>query len=164
MMTRRNALLRLRENLLARRERLGKKLAGEQAYLHDWNAADTARDSADLAFEADSDEMSSRLAGLGDRELSQIERALARWERGMYGICEGGSWSCQRKIPVARLNALPYTLFCINCEREMERRLHGLGGRSTGNWGQVSDAQAIMHDERMIISEMERELSADGIR
>jgi hypothetical protein len=32
-MNRRHALLRLHENLLARRERLGQKLAGELAYL-----------------------------------------------------------------------------------------------------------------------------------
>src|ERR1700736_6458253 len=122
-MNRRNALLRLHENLLARRERLRKKLAGELAYLHDCNAAECTGDSADLAFEAGGDEMSSRLAGLAGKGRNQIERALARWKQSMYGICDGGSWNCQKKIPAARLKALPYTTFCINCEREMEKHL-----------------------------------------
>jgi DnaK suppressor protein len=159
-MNRRNALLRLHENLLARRERLSKKLAGELAYLHDGNAADATGDSADLAFEADGGEMSSRLAELNDRELSRIERALARWKQGTYGICDGGSWNCQKKIPVARLKALPYTPFCINCGREMEKHLDGLGRQTTGNWGQISDAQAPMRDERINLSELERDLVA----
>ena len=99
--------------------------------------------------------MSSRLAELDDRELSQIERALARLQQGMYGICEGGSGNCQKKIPVARLNALPYTPFCINCEREMEKHPGGLGRQNTGNWGQVSNAQAPMQDQRINLSELE---------
>jgi DnaK suppressor protein len=159
-MNRENALLRLHEDLLARRERLSKKLAGELAYLHDCNAAECTGDSADLAFEADGGEMSSRLAELNDRELSRIERALARWKQGTYGICDGGSWNCPKKIPVARLKALPYTPFCINCGREMEKHLDGLGPQTTGNWGQISDAQAPMREERIKLSELERDLVA----
>lgn len=36
-------------------------------------------------------------------------------------MCECGSWNCQKKIPVARLNALPNPPFCINCERQLEK-------------------------------------------
>ncbi len=158
-MTRRNALLRLHQQLLARREDLGNKLAGELADLHDCKAADATGDSADLAFEAGGGEMSSRLAELDDRELSQIERTLARWKQGRYGICDGGSWNCQKKIPVALLNALPHTPFCINCEREVEKHLDGLGRQTKGNWGQISDAQAPLQDHRMNLSELERDLS-----
>jgi hypothetical protein len=82
-MSRPNALLRLHKNLLACRERLGRKLAGELANLHDGRSTNATGDSADLAFEASGDEVSSRLAELDDRELSQIERALARWNQGM---------------------------------------------------------------------------------
>jgi DnaK suppressor protein len=158
-MARRNALLRLHEKLLARREGVSQQLAAELAYLHDCKAADAIGDSADLAFEAGGDEMSSRLAELDDRELSQIERALARWEQGMYGICDGSSWNCQKRIPVARLNALPYTAFCINCEREMEKHLDGVGRLSAGNWGRISDAEALMQDKEINLSELEMDLS-----
>jgi DnaK suppressor protein len=116
-MQKRNALVRLRKTLLARWRDLHEKLADELASLCDFKAADYTGDSADVAFETSSDEMSSQLAELDARELSQIERALARLKQGTYGFCE----NCQKRIPVSRLNALPYTTFCINCEREIEK-------------------------------------------
>ena len=158
-MTRQNVLVRLHKDLLARREELSKQLAGELAYLHDSNAGGAAGDSADLALEAGGDDVSSQLAELDDRELNQIERALARWKHRTYGLCEGGSANCQKRIPVARLNALPYTAFCINCERELEKHLDGLGRPTKDNWGQVSDAQAPMQDQRINLSDVEMKMS-----
>jgi DnaK suppressor protein len=158
-MTRRNALLRLHKHLLARREELGEKLAGELSYLNDANAGDGAGDNADLALVADGDEMASWLAELSDKELGQIRRALARWNQGSYGICE----SCEKPISLARLNALPCTPFCILCEREMEQGGVGTGLKSKGNWGQVADTQALMQDERVNLSELERVLSGSEI-
>ena len=57
----------------------------------------------DAAFDSGSDEVSSQLAELEARELAQIERAVARLKQGNFGVCEG----CQKKIAIARLNALP---------------------------------------------------------
>src|SRR5712692_9271755 len=101
-MARREALLRLHQSLIGRRADLRKKSTG---------------DSADAAFDAGSDEMASQLAEFDARELGQIERALTRLKQGTYGLCE----VCQMKIPVARLNALPYTTFCIDCQRDLEK-------------------------------------------
>ena len=36
---------------------------------------------------------------------------------GEYGVCE----VCSKKIPMARLDALPYATMCIECQREIER-------------------------------------------
>jgi DnaK suppressor protein len=36
---------------------------------------------------------------------------------GQYGLCE----VCNGKIPMARLNALPYATMCIECQRDLER-------------------------------------------
>jgi RNA polymerase-binding transcription factor len=155
-MTRRDALLRLHKNLLASKDRLGKTLRSELAFLHDGNAANGAGDSADLAFEADGGEISSRLAELGDRELDQVEQALSRWKQDRYGICV----NCQKPISLLRLNALPYAPFCINFVREMEKPSHGDAQQRTGNWSRISDAQAPMHDQRASVSEMEMDLSA----
>jgi DnaK suppressor protein len=157
-MTRQNALLRLHQNLLARRDSLSNKLAGDLADLRDFRAADSTGDSADLAFEAGSDEMSSRFVELDDRELSKIERALARWQRGTFGICEG----CQKRIPLARLNALQFTPFCITCEREMEKSPDGQARQSIGNWGRICDVQGPLQDQRINLSELERDLSRSG--
>jgi DnaK suppressor protein len=154
-MARHDALSRLARTLQARRKDQNNKLADELDNLCDFRAANYGGDSADLAFEAGSDETVSRLVELGDRELIQIDRALVRWQQGRYGICE----SCQKPIPMARLNALPYAPFCINCEREIEKHQGGLGRQNSGNWGQVSDAQAPMQDQRIKLAELEMDLS-----
>ena len=63
------------------------------------------------------DEICSQLAEIESRELGQIEHALQRIVDGVYGRCE----FCGGKIAEARLNALPYTNSCIDCQRENER-------------------------------------------
>lgn len=158
-MARRDALLRLRKTLLARRDSLCQTLTDELANLHDLNTTDSTGDSADAAFEASSDEMSSQLAELDSRELARIERALERLHEGMYGICEGSSENCQRKIPLTRLNALPYTTLCINCEREMENSADWLYRGSRRNWAKLRDSETPMDGRRFNLSGLERELS-----
>lgn len=110
-MARRGALLRLHKSLLIRQADIRKKLAEELDVLCHLKGADTIGDSADVAFELGSEEMASQLAELDAREMHQIEYALVRLKQGTYGICEG----CGGKIPVGRLNALPYTSLCIAC-------------------------------------------------
>lgn len=158
-MTRKYALSRLHENLLASRKRLGKKLASELAFLHDWNPAIANGDSADLAFEADGDEISSRLAELDYRELSQIERALARWGEGTYGICE----SCQKSISLVRLVALPYATLCIHCERAMEKLSEGCVRTSRANWAQITDRPKPMQNPRIDLTVLEKKLSGSRL-
>ncbi len=43
--------------------------------------------------------------------LSQAEQALERLDDGTYGICV----ECGSAIPVARLEAIPYTKLCVKC-------------------------------------------------
>ena len=154
-MARRDALLRLYQALLARRDQLRKRLGGELTGLHD-KTADTG-DTGDQAFDAGHGEVSSQLAELESRELNQVERALARLKQGTYGVCEG----CEKKIPVTRLNALPFTTTCIQCQREME--LHGGWDRAGGygNWEKVHDAPPPLEDQRELrISDIEMDFSS----
>jgi DnaK suppressor protein len=87
-------------------------------------------DHADAAVDSMSDEISAQLVEIETRELSQIDHAMRRIAAGLYGRCE----SCGRKISAVRLNALPHTDRCINCQREYERPAHRLfaaDGRET---------------------------------
>lgn len=43
--------------------------------------------------------------------LEQAEEALERIEDGVYGICA----ECGAAIPVARLEAIPHTKYCVTC-------------------------------------------------
>src|SRR5947209_14179168 len=143
-MARRDALLRLHKTLVTRGTALRKALAGELADLR-LKTTDTG-DSADAAFDAGSEEIASQLAELEARELSQIERALARIKQGTYGLCE----YCQARIPVARLNALPYSTTCVNCQREMENYPGWADRRGGLDWEKVSDAEAPTEEQREV--------------
>ncbi len=52
-----------------------------------------------------------------ERLLSQVEQALARFDDGTYGVCA----NCGQPIDVARLEALPYALLCLDCQSRQER-------------------------------------------
>src|SRR6516162_7892602 len=151
-MARNDALLRLHKSLMARRDELRKRLGGELKDLRNDKGSVSTGDSADVAFDAGSEEVSSQLAELEARELNQIERALVRMKQGIYGVCE----VCQGKIPVARLNALPYSTTCIECQREMESYPGWEGGRGGRDWEKVYDAGQHPDEEREVnLSEIE---------
>ena len=50
--------------------------------------------------------------------LSQIEAALERMEDRTYGICN----ECCKPIPKRRLEAIPYTPYCVKCASEIQSR------------------------------------------
>jgi DnaK suppressor protein len=49
--------------------------------------------------------------------LTAIENALERIEQGVYGACE----ECAGKIPKTRLQAIPYTPYCVKCAEKLHR-------------------------------------------
>lgn len=54
-----------------------------------------------------------------DRQLRKnLIQALERIRQGTYGDCQ----SCGGEIEPKRLEALPFALYCIKCQEEMERR------------------------------------------
>lgn len=52
--------------------------------------------------------------------LRLVEAALARIESGSFGICAG----CGEGIQTRRLEAVPWTQFCLACQEELEQRAH----------------------------------------
>ena len=149
-MARRDALLRLHSTLKSRRNELRSRLGME---LKDLGILSPG-DAADVAFGAGSEEVTSHLAELEARELRQVERAMAKIKAGNYGVCE----ACSAKIPVERLNALPYSTLCVKCQREMETSSTWGGGRFGGNWDQVTDVDG-GEPSRSELSNLELDLS-----
>jgi DnaK suppressor protein len=155
-MARQDALIRLHKTLVARRAEIRKKLEEDIDALRNFKGESGGTgDQADVAFEAGSDEMASHLAELDSRELEQIERALARLKQGTYGVCEG----CTDKIPVGRLNALPYTTLCIECQREFEQYPDWGRGRNEASWDKVYDTSSPMEEREVRLSDIEIDLS-----
>ncbi len=134
-MTRKEAVGKMRDVLIKRRDALRKALAGDLSGLRKLREQ-SAGDVVDAALDSAHDEISSQLAEVESRELAHIENALERIREGTYGQCQG----CGEAIPLARLQALPYAVLCINCQQEVEK--HGpaaLGARS--DWDQTNDGE-----------------------
>ena len=149
-MSRKDAILNMRQVLIKRRDALRKALAGDLSLLKELKAQ-ASGDVVDAALDSVQDEISSQLAEVESRELARIEYALERMHTGQYGVCEG----CVRKIPMARLNALPYATFCIKCQREAERE--GAPGRMDVDWGRLLDTGS--QDTDLSINDIELDVS-----
>ena len=77
---------------------------------------DTASSEVNLAF----------LGRLRERErglLAKIEEALAKIDRGVYGLCQ----NCGEEIGMKRLEARPVAELCIDCKGEQEKIERNLG-------------------------------------
>lgn len=132
-MARKDSILKMRDLLTTRRDALRKALAGDLSMLQQLREQ-IGGDVVDAALDAAQDEINSQLAEAESRELANIERALERIRQGTYGLCE----VCASKIPMARLNALPYATMCIACQRASEDGT--LEDRRVADWGRVIDA------------------------
>lgn len=138
-MARKDSILKMREVLLKRRDALRKALAGDLSMLKSLSDQGGG-DVVDAALDAVQDEISSKMAEVESRELANIEVALERMRSGGYGVCE----VCNCKIPLARLNALPYATSCIECQRASE--IANGGGSYTGDWSRVFDGGLLDND------------------
>jgi len=56
------------------------------------------------------------IADLKRAQLTNLDEALRRLEKGTYGVCEG----CGGHIGMERLKLVPFTAFCIDCQKERE--------------------------------------------
>jgi len=160
-MARKDALLRLHARLVARRDALRKALTGDFESYRELAAQDVVGDNVDAAVDTANDEISSQLVEIESRELGQIEHALSRIVQGVYGRCE----YCGGKIAEARLNALPYTNSCIDCQRENERTGQSFHtGIDTHRWDKIYDKPSddSDRDSEINLSDFEMDLSESG--
>lgn len=70
----------------------------------------------DLGSRQAEENLTITLVGTEEQLLEDIDAALTRIEQGTYGACE----ECQAEIPLERLEALPYTRYCVKCAQDME--------------------------------------------
>ena len=97
----------LREQLESERARLRAQIStldsGGGTLSYDENFADSGQVAAELG------ENMALLNQLNE-QLDEVERALAKFDQGKYGLCE----RCGEQIAEARLEAIPATRFCVN--------------------------------------------------
>lgn len=108
---------RFRRRLTDERERIERQLDDhsherEEARLAETSAErtpdPTTAEGGTMAFEFEKD---LSIDANAQDLLHKIGKALNRIDRDTYGTCE----SCGNPIPVARLDALPYTQLCVEC-------------------------------------------------
>ncbi len=149
-MGRKDAILKLRQILLRRRDALRKALDGDLSALKELREQSSG-DMVDAALDSTHDEISFQLAEVESRELAQIDKALDRMRNGSYGVCEVTG----RPIPLARLQALPYATMCIEAQREAEKGT--IAQESNGNWSRIMDTGT--GDQDVLFSDLEMDVS-----
>jgi RNA polymerase-binding transcription factor DksA len=73
---------------------------------------------ADVGSDNFEQEFTLSLMENDEETLDSIEAALERIEEGIYGSCI----ECGGRIPKTRLNAIPYTPYCVKCASAIEQR------------------------------------------
>jgi DnaK suppressor protein len=73
---------------------------------------------ADDATEVFTRERNIALRNNAQDLLAQVEAALQRLGEGSYGVCA----RCGNEISTERLEALPYAIYCITCQSEIEHQ------------------------------------------
>src|SRR6185312_701020 len=94
--------------LTKKREELRRSQANEERH----EAHDFGRDEGDRANFSQSKEMAFLQKAQERGMLTLVEGALARIENGTFGDC----LSCGQEISIKRLNAVPWSRYCITCQ------------------------------------------------
>ncbi|KPK44796.1 MAG: hypothetical protein AMK74_04590 [Nitrospira bacterium SM23_35] len=110
----------LRRSLIQKREEIvrevkngiSKYIKGETRQL-----VDTALDDGDWSVVDLSEDISFKHMSTHRENLLKIDEALRKLSEGTYGFCE----DCGEEISKARLNILPFAIFCTDCQERREQ-------------------------------------------
>lgn len=108
-------LLQLRDGMLdsmtgVARDNLRSRAEGSEASAFGMHQADAGSDAYDRDF-------ALSLLSQEQDALYEIDEALKRVDLGTYGICE----MCEKPIPHARLEAIPFARFTVDCQSKLEK-------------------------------------------
>ena len=109
---------RLRQRLESQRHETRQFLRGVEQEAQALGA-DSVQDSADRSVISVSKEFLFERSSQRRTILRLIEAALKRIADGSFGVCVG----CGDDIQSRRLEALPWTQFCLRCQGELEEEI-----------------------------------------
>lgn len=113
---RKKFLAKMREQLGEMKTKLLSELDSELRAEREGNK-DEGMDTYDLASEERDREINFILSDRERIKIKQVDDALDRLDDGTYGVCE----SCGLEIAEERLQALPFTRLCRDCQQEQEK-------------------------------------------
>ncbi len=74
---------------------------------------------ADQGSDTQQREIASQLISNERKVLNEIERALKKIPKRKFGVCE----KCGKRIEKKRLQFIPYTRFCVSCQKGSENKI-----------------------------------------
>jgi RNA polymerase-binding transcription factor len=113
----RQQLLKLRRGLDDRVDAIRDEVLAKERPDFEGPGSEGQPDVGALASHAFEHEVNVSLFGSEERLREEIQGALQRIEKGMFGRCE----DCGKPIPRARLNLVPYARQCMACVNEPSR-------------------------------------------
>ena len=109
-------LLQLRDGMLdamngVARDNLRSRAEGSEASAFGMHQADAGSDAYDRDF-------ALSLLSQEQDALYEIDEALKRLDMGTYGVCEMSA----KPIPHARLEAIPFARYTVDCQSQLEKQ------------------------------------------
>jgi len=114
--SRKKFLVKVHEHLQEMKAKLLSEIDTELRAEREGNK-DEGMDTYDLASEERDREINFILSDRERVKIKQIDDALERIDDGTYGVCE----SCGLEVAEERLDAMPFTRLCRDCQQEQER-------------------------------------------
>ena len=112
---------RARQQLVEERAKLREQL--ERLEATEYQSIGYSNHIADDATDAFEQTVGVALQRKIEATSEEVQRALAKFENGTYGLCE----TCGARIDRARLEILPHARHCLNCQSRQEH-----GSKRTG--------------------------------
>jgi DnaK suppressor protein len=111
---------RLRKMLMEKQRELEKRIAeqiGEKVSEDIKAKLGSTLDEGDLSSAEELRDVNFGILTMYSETLREIREAVDRLEKDIYGYCE----ECGQEIDRRRLEVMPFTRYCIDCQREHEK-------------------------------------------
>lgn len=109
-------LIRRKAEISGNMKEIGNKTLGKNPGTESGDISTLPMHMADVGSDVFEHDMNLSLVENEAQELEEIEEALAKMQKGEFGLCE----VCRRPISKERLRAIPYARLCIQCKRKEE--------------------------------------------
>jgi YteA family regulatory protein len=109
-------LLAERDRIHRELEEIEKEISIDDTPISQGELADYDNHPADAATDTYEKERDIAVRENFREILGRIDEALGKIERGTYGICD----RCGREISEGRLEAVPYAIYCVECQDLIE--------------------------------------------
>jgi len=105
--------------LEARKARIEHNLSNTSVEMYEMRRNEL-KDEGDHAAMSLETAVDNAILGQQSKELAEIELALGKIKKNLYGICE----MCEEEINIERLKVKNFARFCITCREVVEKEQH----------------------------------------